>query len=97
MFALVCSLESPLAVFCLTETWVTNDDNLLLISIPRCSENFSNCRMGRGGRVTIQDRQALVVLKTLPSQLDESITVQPKYKNVCFQVPIAYNIPNGNE
>ena len=51
--------------------------------------------LGRGGGLKIQVRQDLVVLKTLPSELDESVTLELKYKNVRFQVAVVYNSHNG--
>ena len=47
---------------------------------------FSKCRIGRGSGVMLQVKQDLMVLKTLPSELDESVTTELKYKNVGFQV-----------
>ena len=61
-------LELPPAVTSLSETWLPNDHNAFLFSIPWYSETFSKC-MGRGGGVTIQIRQDLVVVKTLPINL----------------------------
>ena len=95
--ALVSSLESPPAVSCLSETWLTYDDNPFLYSIPGYSEIFSECRAGRGGGVMIQVRQDSVVVKTLPSDLDESVTVELKYKTVRFQVRVVYTPPTGNK
>ena len=47
----------------------------------------------------IEVRQGLVVVKTLPSEVDESVIVELKYenKNVRFQVELVYNPPTGNK
>ena len=74
--------------------WLTNDDNPFSNSIPGYSKIFSKYRAGTGGGVMIQDRQDLVVVKTLPS---ESVTVKLKNKNVRFQVGVVYNTPTGNK
>ena len=39
----------------------------------------------------IQVRQNFILVKTLPSELDESVTVELIYKNVRFEVGVVYN------
>ena len=94
---LVCSLEYPSPVIGLSETWLANDENLFFSAIPGYSEIFSKCPAERGGGVMIQDGQPLVVVKTFPGELDESVSVELKYKNVRLQVRVLYNTPTGNK
>ena len=93
----VCFLESLSPVIGLSETWLTNDDHPFLYSIPGYFEIFSKCRFGRGGGVMIQDGQHLIVVKTIPGELDEYVSVELKYKNVRLQVWLVYNPPTGNK
>ena len=80
-------------MICLSHTWLTNDGKPFLRSVPGYGKIFSKCRMQRRGAVMTQVRQDLVVVKTLPSEFNESDTMELKYNNVRFKVAAMYNRP----
>ncbi|MEL6989481.1 MAG: endonuclease/exonuclease/phosphatase family protein, partial [Bacteroidota bacterium] len=93
----MCSLESPPAVICLTETWLTENDTPALFRIPGYSEVFSKCRSSKGGGLMIQVKKDINFVKTIPCELDEALAVELSNRNVKFQIAVIYNPPKINK
>ena len=73
--ALILSLESPLDIICITETWLTKNDPSESWLINGYNQYFTKNRETTGGGVMIQARNTCCLLNQLDSFSEENLTV----------------------
>ena len=61
--ALILGLSSPPSVLCLTETWLSENDDPKCFLLHGYSQYLTNCRTSRGGGVMIQVKNDLSIIE----------------------------------
>ena len=97
MEALVHSLESPPNVICLTETWLTEIDDIGSLLVPGYSNYAIKNRYTHGGGVIIQIKDPISLLETHSTDMDETLLVSLQYKKYRFKLATVYNSPRTNK
>ena len=73
--ALLSSLESPINLLCLTETWLREIDDVNLFKITGFHTIITNTRKTRGGGTMIQLGDNVNLLEQLESGISESLSI----------------------
>ena len=73
--ALISSLESPINILFLTETWLNENDNINMYKIKGFQTVISNSRNTRGGGTMIQLDEKVNLLDRFESSLPESVAI----------------------
>ena len=81
METLVHSLESPPNVICLTETWLTENDDIDSLLVLGYKNYAIKNRNTHGGGVMIQIKDPISLLETHSTDMDETLLVSLQYKN----------------
>ena len=76
--ALVNCLESPPNIICLTETWLSTDDDPGLYNLSNYTTCLSKPRNGRGGGIMVQTTSEVALIGELESEIDESLLIHVK-------------------
>ena len=97
MEALVHSLESPPNVICLTETWLTENDDIDSLLVPGYNNYAIKNRNTLGGGVMIQIKDPIFLLETHSTDLDETLLVSLQYNKYRFKLATIYNPPRTNK
>ena len=97
MEALVHSLESPPNVLCLTETWLTENDDIDSLLVPGYNNYAIKNRNTHGGGVMIQIQDSISLLETHSTDMDETLLVSLQYKKYRFKLATVYNPPRTNK
>ena len=97
MEALVHSLESPPNVICLTETWLTQNDDINSLLVPGCNNYAIKSRNTLGGGVMVQIKDPISLLETHSTDMDETVLVSLQYKKFRFNLATVYNPPRTNK
>ena len=97
MEALVHSLESPPNVLCLTETWLTENDDIDSLLAPDYNNYAIKNRNTHGGGVMIQIQDSISLLETHSTDMDETLLVSLQYKKYRFKLATVYNPPRTNK
>ena len=79
--ALIHSLEFPPNVICLTETWLTDNDDIDSLMVPGYNNYAIKNRSTHGGGVMIQIQDSMSLIETHPTELEETLLVSLQYKN----------------
>ena len=90
--ALISCFESPPSVICLTESWLTVNDDPNLFKVT----NYNNClsksrRIGRGGGIMIQISDEVNLIEELNCKLNESLLVHLKFGELKIALLVVYN------
>ena len=80
--AVIYSLESPPSIICLTETWLTEDDNPKCFLVKGYNQVIAKSRKAKGGGLMIQLKQNLNFIQEFKVDLDEALHIQAG-KNDC--------------
>ena len=97
MEALVHSLESPPSVICLTETWLTGNDDIDSLLVPVYNNYAINNRNTLGGGVMIQIEDPISLLETHSTDKDETLWVSVQYKKYRYNLATVYDPPRTNK
>ena len=95
--ALVHSLESPPNVICLTETWLTDNDDIDSLLVPGYKNYAIKNRNTHGGGVMIQIQDSMSLLETHSTDMEETLLVSLEYKKYSFKLATVYNPPRTNK
>ena len=77
--ALISCFESPPSVICLTESWLTVNDDPNLFKVTNYNTCMSISRSGRGGGIMIQISDEVNLIEELNCELNESLLVHLKF------------------
>ena len=94
--ALVYSLESPPSILCLSETWLTENDDSKCYLIDGYNKFVTCNRKSRGG-VMIQIREDFKLLKQTTTSINECTLVSIEKSNYQFKIAVLYNPPRINK
>ena len=94
---LVHSLEFPPNVLCLTETWLTENDDIDSLLVPGYNNYAIKNRNTHGGGVMIQIQDSISLLETHSTDMDETLLVSLQYKKYRFKLATVYNPPRTNK
>ena len=97
MEALILSLEFPPSVICLTETWLTENDDIDSLLVPGYTSYAIKNRNTHGGGVMIQIQDSISLLETHPTDMDETLLVSLQYKKYRFKLATVNNPPRTNK
>ena len=97
MEALVHSLESPQNVICLTETWLTENDDIDSLLVPGYNNYAIKNRNTLGGGVMIPIKDPIFLIETHSTDMDETLLVSLQYKKYRFILATVYNPPRTNK
>ena len=97
MEALIHSLESPPNVICLTETWLTDNDDIDSLLIPGYNNYAIKNRNTHGGGVMIQIQDSMTLIETHPTDMEETLLVSLQYRKYRFKLATIYNPPRTNK
>ena len=78
--ALIHSLESPPNVICLTETWLTDNDDIDSLLVPGYNNYAIKNRNTHGGGVMIQIQDSMSLIQTHTTDMEETLLVSLQYK-----------------
>ena len=95
--ALVHSLEFPPNVLCLTETWLTENDDIDSLLVPGYNNYAIKNRNTHGGGVMIQIQDSISLLETHSTDVDETLLVSLQYKKYRFKLATVYNPPRTSK
>ena len=95
--ALIHSLEFPPNVICLTETWLTDNDDIDFFMVPGYNNYAIKNRSTHGGGVMIQIQDSMSLIETHPTELEETLLVSLQYKKYRFKLATVYNPPRTNK
>ena len=91
--ALLSSLESPINLLCLTETWLREIDDVNLFKITGFYTIITNTRKTRGGGTMIQLGDKVNLLEQLESGIPESLSILVEVSGKQFIVVLVYVRP----
>ena len=94
---LVHSIESPPDIICLTETWLSDNDDIDSLLVPGYNNYVVKDRNTHGGGVMIQIYDSISLLETLPTDMEETLLVSLQYKKFKFKLATVYNPPRTNK
>ena len=97
MEALILSLEFPPSIICLTETWLTENDDIDSLLVPGYTNYAIKNRNTHGGGVMIQIQDSISLLETHQTFMDETLLVSLQYKKYKFKLATVYNPPRTNK
>ena len=95
--ALILSLESPPAVLCLSETWLTDSDDLNSSLVNGYNQHLSRNRTTRGGGVMNQVRSDYTLVKELKLNLEAAVQAIIEKQGYAFNVLVLYNKHRTNK
>ena len=95
--AFIHSLESPPNLICLTETWLTDNDDIDSLLVPGYNIYAVKNRNTHGGGVTIQIQDSMSLLETHSTEMEETLLVSLQYKKYRFELATVYNPPRTNK
>ena len=79
--ALIHSLESPPNLIGLTETWLTDNDDIDSLLVPGYNNYAVKNRNTHGGGVMIQIQDSMSLLETHSTEMEETLLVSLQKKN----------------
>ena len=97
MEALVLSLESPPDILCLTETWLTDNDNFESHLVTGYNQYIVKNQTTSHGGVMIQIRSTCSLVKQNDHSFDEAIFADISAKGYTFKLVVIYNKPRSNK
>ena len=96
--SLVFSLDAQPDILCLSETWLSNDDNINSYSINGYTQiAVKNRNTVKGGGVMIQLRNSCSLVKVCESPFEESIFAEIRIHNRKVNLIVIYNKPRANK
>ena len=95
--ALILSLESPPDVICLTETWLTANDDPKCYLLPGYRQFVFRNRKSTGGGVMMQLHENCVILSEKDSPFEESILSDISIHGHIYSFLTLYNKPRSNK
>ena len=95
--ALVSSLESPPDILCLTETWLSENDNPQSFLVNGYKSILSKNRDSKGGGVMVQISDKCAFQTTYENMLEESLAVKIEKEGYFFRLVVIYNKPRANK
>ena len=93
MEALVHSIEFPPNVICLTETWLTENDDIDSLLVPGYNNYAIKNRNTLGRGVMIQIKDTISFLETHFTDMDDTLLITLQYKKYRFKLATVYNPP----
>ena len=93
MEALVHSIEFPPNVICLTETWLTENDDIDSLLVPGYNNYAIKNRNTLGRGVMIQIKDTISFLETHFTDMDDTLLITLQYKKYIFKLATVYNPP----
>ena len=97
MEELVHSLESPPNVIRLTETWLTENDDIDSLLVPGYNNYAIKNRNTLGGVVMIQIKDPRYLLETHSTGMDETSWVSLQYKKYRYKLSTDYSLSRTNK
>ena len=95
---LVFSFDAQPDILCLSETWLSNDDNINSYSINGYTQiAVKNRNTVKGGGVMIQLRNSCNLVKVCESPFEESIFAEIRIHNRKVNLIVIYNKPRANK
>ena len=91
--ALILGLSSPPSVLCLTETWLSENDDPKCFLLHGYSQYLTKCTPSRGGGVMIQERNDLSIIKETETSFEEALFAEISKAGKRFKVLTIYNKP----
>ena len=95
--ALVLSLESSPDVLCLTETWLTDNDDPKLFLVNGYTQYIAKNRTTLGGGVMIQVKSSCNLLNKYQVEFEEAVMGEIACNNFKFFIAAVYNKPKANK
>ena len=95
--ALISCFESPSSVMCLTESWLTVNDDPIFFKVTNYNNCLSNLRSGRGGGIMIQISDEVILIEELNCKLNESLLFHLKFGELKVALLVVYNPPRINK
>ena len=95
--ALVHSLESPPDFLCLTETWLSKNDDPKSLLVTGYQNVASKVRDSKGGGIMIQLTANCSIQKELDCVIEESLFATIEKQGYEFQLVVIYNKPRANK
>ena len=95
--ALISFFESPPSVICLTESWLTVNDDPNLFKVTNYNNCLSKSRSGRGGGIMIQINDEVTLIEELNCKLNETRLVHLKFGELRIAQLVVYNPPRNNK
>ena len=95
--ALVHSLESPPDILCLTETWLSKNDDPKSLLVTGYQNVASKVRDSKGGGIMIQLTANCSIQKELDCVIEESLSAAIEKQGYEFQLVVIYNKPRANK
>ena len=86
--ALILSLSSPPSVLCLSETWLSENDDPKCFSLHGYSQYLTKCTHSRRGGVMIQLRNDLSIIKETETSFEEALFAEISKAGKKVQSPI---------
>ena len=95
--ALVLSLESPPEILCLTETWLTDNDDPKMFLVNGYNQFISKNRTTLGGGVMIQVKHSCNLLTEHKIDFDEAVMGEISCSKYKFFIAAVYNKPKADK
>ena len=95
--ALILGLESPPSVLCLSETWLTENDDPKCYLVHGYNQLIAKTRISRGGGVMIQVKNDCTLIKEISTNLDEALMADVCKGDEMFRVLVIYNPPRNHK
>ena len=80
-------------MLCLTETWLTVNDDIDSLMVPGYNNSAIKNRNTHGGGVLIQIQDSISLLETHSTEMEETLLVSLQYKKYRFKLATVYNPP----
>ena len=80
-------------MLCLTETWLTDNDDIDSLMVPGYNNYAIKNRNTHGGGVMIQIQDSMSLLETHSTEMEETLLVSLQYKKYRFKLDTVYNPP----
>ena len=97
MEALILGLESPPSVLCLSESWLTENDDPKCYLVHDYNQLKARSLISRGGDVTIQVKNDYMLMEEISTNLDEALMADVCKGDEMFRVLVIYNPPRNNK
>ena len=95
--ALVLGLETPPCVLCLSETWLTENDDPKCFLVHGYNQLMNKTRNSKGGGVMIQVKNDYILMKEISTNLDEALMADVCKGDEMFRILVIYNPPRNNK
>ena len=95
--ALVNCLESLPNIICLTETWLSTDDDPGFYNLSNYTTCLSKQRNGRGGGIMVQTTSEVALIGELECKIDESLLIHVKVGIEDLILLTVYNPPRSDK